>query len=344
MPKSVRNTFLVVLLIFALSFPVFNLFIKFFGQKIDKSQEYLKGFIIEIQQENPYLNQDKLNFIFLGLDERNDALEQTETTDSLIFASLNIVDNRLTIISLPRDLWDYQTNSKINDIYPQSLKQEDKFIYIKEKFRDLTGQTIDHVLILKTENLIKLIQLIGGVDVYLENGFTDNRYPNPEYIVNPESDAPKYISVEFDSGDIHLDESNVSQFVRSRHGGETPSQGGTDLARIQRQQLVIDALLQKIKNEQFINSFNQLFDLYKFWDQDIIKDITDTQAFQIGSIILKNISNQKEFALEKKEITVGQTAKDGLIYHPTTFINSQWVYVPAEKNYSSFHQFFSDSI
>lgn len=344
MPKAVKKVFIFVIAIFALSFVLFHFGVKLLAQKIDKSPEYITDFITQTNQENHYLNQDKLNFIFLGLDERDDVLEKTQTTDTIIFASLNLKDNKTTLISIPRDLWFYDTNSKINDIYPQSLKQKDKFTYIKDKFTQLTGQNVDHVIVLNTINLIKFINLTGGLDVYLENGFIDKEYPNPDYIKDPKSGASKYITVEFSSGNIHLDESNITQFVRSRHGGDTVAQGGTDLARIQRQQLVIDALLQKIKEGKIINSFGQLFDLYKFWDKDIIKDVTDFQAFQIGSIILKNIANQKEFNLEKKEITVGESAKDSLIYHPTTFINKQWVFIPADKEYSAFHQFFSDSI
>ncbi len=344
MPKAVKKVFIFVIAIFILSFGVFHFGVKLLAQKINKSPEYITDFIKKTNQENPYFNQDKLNFIFLGLDERDDALEKTQTTDTVIFASLNLKDNKITLISIPRDLWDYNTNSKINDIYPQSLEQEDKFTYIKEKFNQLTGQNIDHIVVLNTENLIKFINLTGGLDVYLETGFIDKQYPNPDYIADPKSGAPKYITVEFNSGDIHLDETNITQFVRSRKGGDTIAQGGTDLARIQRQQLVIDALLQKIKDGKIVSSINQIFDLYKFWDEDVSTDITDLKAFQIGSIILKNIANQKEFNLEKKEITVGESAKDGLIYHPTTFINKQWVYIPADKDYTSFKQFFSDSI
>lgn len=341
MPKAVKIVFISVLCIFGLSFLVFDFGLKALAQKLDKPVEYLKSFLTEIQQENPYRNQDKLNFIFLGLDERDDSLEKTETTDTVIFASLNLKDNKLTLISIPRDLWFYQINAKINEIYPQSLEQNDKFSYIKEKFTQLIGQNIDHVIVLTTDNLIKFINLTGGIDVHLETGFTDNQYPNPDYIKDPKSGAPVYKTVEFSAGDIHLDESNITEFVRSRHGGETTAQGGTDLARIQRQQLVIDALIQKIKDGKLITSFSQVFNLYQFWDKDIAKDITDLDAARIGEVIL---ANNSEFNLQKKEITVGTTAKDGLIYHPSTFINKQWVFIPADKDYKSFQQFFSDSI
>ncbi len=341
MPKSVKIVFVSILCLFSLSFVGFNLGAKFIGKKINKPPEYLKNFIDQVSQENPYEQKDKINFIILGLDQRNDSLEKTETTDTIIFASLNLKTNKTTIIPIPRDLWFYDINTKINQIYPQSLTQTDKFGYIKNQFTQLTGQQIDHIIVLTTTNLIKFVNLTGGIDIVLQTGFIDKQYPNPDYIKDPKSGAPIYKTVEFKSGNVHLDETNITEFVRSRKGGDTVAQGGTDLARIQRQQLVIDALIQKTKDGKLVSSVNQVFDLYNFWDQDLSKDISDVQIAQIGSIILPNISS---FSLDKKEITVGTTAKDGLIYHPTTFINKQWVFIPADKNYKSFQQFFSDPI
>lgn len=343
MPKAVKVTFISILLLIGLSFVGFHYGVKILAQKLNQPTEYVTDFIKQVSQstENPYQDKDKLNFIILGLDERNDALEQTETTDTIIFASLNLTDYKVSLISIPRDLWFYDLNAKVNQIYPISLEQEDKFSFIKDKFSQLIGQNIDHVVILTTDNLINFVNLIGGVDVTLEAGFIDNQYPNQAYIDDPESGAPIYKTVEFPAGEIHLDESNVTEFVRSRHGGETAAQGGTDLARIQRQQLLIQAILDKIKTGNFISHPSQIFDYYRFWNENISKDISDFQALQLLTKIGEGLG---KISLNKLEITVGNSAKDGLIYHPTTFINKQWVFIPADKDYQSFKQFFSDSI
>ncbi len=341
MPKSIKIIFVFIISLFGLSFLFFNIGLNFLAKKVNKPTEYLKNSIQQVVQENSYHQKDKINFILLGLDERHDSLETTETTDTIIFISLNLKTAKTTLISIPRDLWFYDLNSKINQIYPQSLAQSDKYSYIKTNFSKLIGQNIDHVIVLNTNNLIKFVKLSGGIDVYLENGFIDKQYPNPDYIKDPKSGVPIYQTVEFKSGDIHLDESNITEFVRSRKGGDTLSQGGTDLARIQRQQLVIDALIKKFKDGKLITSFNQACELYKFWDQELSRDISDVQIAQIAISLIPQLPN---FSLDKKEITIGNTAKDGLIYHPNSFINKQWVFIPADKDYKSFQQFFSDSI
>lgn len=341
MPKIVKVTLVSVIILIGLSFGIFYSGINIFAKKLNQSPENITNFIKQITQSNPYQNQDKINFMVLGLDKRDDSLEKTETTDTIIFASLDRKDNKINLISIPRDLWFYDINAKVNEVYPLSLKESDKISFIKDKFQKLTGQKIDHVLVLTTDNLIHFVNLIGGVDVTLEKGFVDKQYPNPDYIKNPTSGAPIYKTVEFKAGQIHLDQSNITEFVRSRHGGETAAQSGTDLARIQRQQLVIQAILDKIKSGTFINDPAQIISLYRFWNENITKDISDTQIFQIITSIGENLS---KISLNKIEIKVGTSAKDGLIYHPTTFINKQWVFIPADKEYKSFQQFFSESI
>jgi anionic cell wall polymer biosynthesis LytR-Cps2A-Psr (LCP) family protein len=238
-------------------------------------------------------------------------------------------------------LWFYEINSKINEIYPLSLKETNQIIFIKEKFKNLIGQPIDHVIILTTNNLIKFVSLIGGVDVTLENGFVDTQYPNPEYIKNPNSNISKYKTIEFKSGLVHLNSDNITEFVRSRKGGETVLNGGTDLARIKRQQLLLESILNKVKTGQFVNNTLNPLDIYQFWDKEITKDLTDLDLLNMFSVLDKNI---EKLTFNKIELPVGINSKDGLIYHPSYFFNRQWVFIPSDKEYKAFQKFFSDSI
>lgn len=311
------------------------------SKSMGKPANYLIKTIYQASSQNPYLSKDKINFLVLGLDERNDSLEVTQTTDTIILVSLNLKTFKINTISLPRDLWSYQLNNKINQIYPLSLNQTDKIAFIKENFKYITGQDIDHILIVKTDNLIDFVKLIGGVDLNLDIGFVDHQYPNPDYIASPSAKIPIYKTVEFKSGQIHLDESNITEFVRSRHGGETAAQGGTDIGRIHRQQLLLEAVISKVKSDSFSLTSQQLSSLYKLWDQKIIKDVSDVQAIQMLSVIGNNFFNLN---LNKIDIKIGNNQKDGLIYHPTKFINSQWVYLPSDDKYLLLQNFIKESI
>lgn len=336
--KSFILTFLVTIVI--ILFATLAIFQKA-SLILGKSSDYILNNLSALNKNNPYLEKDKINFVVLGLDKRDDLLEKTSATDTIMFVSLNLKNQKINTISIPRDLWFYDINSKINEIYPLSLTKPDKLKYIKNQFSMLINQPIDHAIVLTTDNLIKFVKIIGGIDVELENGFIDTQYPNPEYIKNPSTSISKYKTIEFKSGIVHLDSNNITEFVRSRKSAETVNGGGTDLARIQRQQLVVEAILNKVKTGQFVNSNLNLIDLYHFWDKEIIKDISDLGCIQILSVIGENLP---KLTLNKIEIPVGTNSKNGVIYHPTYFSQKQWVFIPSDKEYKSFQQFFSDSI
>ena len=313
------------------------------SRSIGQSPSYMIETIYNSVKSNSYKSKDKINFLILGLDERNDALEKTETTDTIIFASLNLKTFKLNLISTPRDLWFYEKNVKVNGLYPLSLESsQDKFDFLKTNFEIIYGQPIDHVVIITTKNLINFVNLIGGVDVYLEKGFTDDKYPNQAYIDNPIPSIPIYTTISFPSGWNHLDANNIAQFVRSRKSAETTTEGGTDIGRIERQQVLIEAILNKIKSKDFISNCNQLKDLYLFWQKDIAKTLSDTDVLQIVLTLKKNLLN---ISLTKIEIPIGTNNNNGVIYHPEKLkATKQWVFITNDDKYQSLHQFIKTSL
>lgn len=293
-----------------------------------------------IFQKNPAL--EKLNVMILGVDRRNDLLEKTETTDTIIYSQINFSQNKIHLFSFPRDLWDYFTNTKINQIYPLSLTKESdetKFSFISESFASISGQKIDKVIVLSTENLKQLADLMGGIDIYLEKGFIDKQYPNQAYIDDPNSGAPIYKTVEFPSGWNHLDSNNITEFVRSRKSSESAATGGTDLGRIERQQQLINALIDKIKSS-LISHPTSILKFYQFWSS-LEKNITDADIF---AYLYKYNFSLKNISLERHSISAGEDPKKDLLYHPQKFINSQWVFIPHDQAYQEFQQYISQSL
>lgn len=285
-------------------------------------------------QPNP-----SLNFLILGMDYRDDLLEKTQTTDTIILARLNSSD--LSLISLPRDLWSYPLGQKINQIYPLSRQSADPFVYIKSQFKPIVGREIDRVTILSIDSLIELTKIIGGVDLYLEKGFKDEFYPNPEYIKNPSPEIPKYQTIEFPSGQIHLDESNITQFVRSRKSAETSVEGGTDLGRIHRQQLLIDALLTKIRSRSFVSHPSNLIGLYDFYRQRIETDLEDQDLISLLFTYRRKLLN---LSFKRFEIPINNRPADGPIYDPEKLVQHQWAFLPSDPSYQKLHDFINNSL
>lgn len=323
---------LIVLIILA----VYSVFF-YISNKSSQSLTYFPNLIYQSFRTN--LDTDHLDLIILGLDRRHDWLEKTETTDTIILSQINFSQSKLHLFSLPRDLWDYSLNSKINQIYPESKKSSDQFAYIQSHYASISALPLTKTLILSTDDLKKLADLFGGIDLYLEKGFIDTKYPNDDYIQDPKSGAPIYKTVEFPSGWNHLDSSNITEFVRSRKSAETAAEGGTDLGRINRQQQLINALIDKLRQELPKNP-SLLFSLYNFW-HTLEHNISDADIFPF---ILKYGKNLMNFTIVKHEISTGEDPKLNLLYHPKKFINSQWVFIPKEKDYSSLKQFITDSL
>jgi LCP family protein required for cell wall assembly len=314
----------------------------YFCSKIKQNPINLIQTSYQAIKSNEFKNQNNLNFMILGLDKRDDLLEKTETTDTIIFSSLDLNKSQLNLISLPRDIWNYQLNSKINEIYPLSLKTDNSFDFIQKNYSEFTGQNIQKTVIITTDNLINFVNIIGGVDAYLDKGFKDTQYPNPEHIKDPNNKKiPIYMTIEFPAGSIHLDSSNVTQFVRSRKGAETASQGGTDIGRIERQQLLINAIIKKVKSKEFVENPQNIINLYNFWHQQIITNLTDQDLISIGVLLNTRLG---QLAINKIELPIGQTSKDGIIYHPQTFINKAWVFTTSDKNYTKLKDFISSSL
>ena len=333
-----------IILILAISLCLFALIttisLFYVSRKTNRSFLYFPATIYSALRQNE--TSDKLNIMILGLDRRNDWLEKTETTDTVIFSQVDFPQNKISLFTFPRDLWSYFTNSKINQIYPLSLSKtndEEKYAYISSNFSLIFGQPIDRVLILSTNDLKVLADILGGVDIFLENSFKDEKYPNEAYIQNPESGAPVYKTIEFNAGWVHLDSSNITEFVRSRKSADTAVNGGTDLGRIERQQQLINALIDKLRGT--LTQRPQLvFNLYNFW-QSLENNFTDTE---IIAYALKYGFNLKNMSIIRYPISTGENPETDLIYHPLKFINSQWVFIPQDKDYSRLQQYITKSL
>jgi len=273
------------------------------------------------------------NLLILGLDPRNDLLEKTQTTDTIIYAHISNNFDRVALFSLPRDLWFYEKSIKINQIYENSNLSDTQFA-----FAQIIGQNIDKTIVITTQNLKDIIDIIGGVDVFLDVELKDSKYPNQAYIDNPKSGAPMYKTIYYPAGINHLDSSNITEFVRSRKSSDIAQNGGTDLGRIARQQKLFDALFAKIIN---IRQPSELLKLYQYFDQNMSNNFSKKDYLNLGIKFLPNLNKIK---LTKITIPTGENPKSDIIYHPQKFINKQWVFITSTPDYQTLKNFIAKSL
>jgi len=311
------------------------------AKRINYPPKLLINTISQAYKQKDNLPSD-INFLILGVDKRSDWLETSQDTDTIIFANLDTDNLNLKLISLPRDIWFKSTSSRINKIYQLSFSQEDPAGFVKQSFQTIVGLPIDHLIVIDTKVMAPIVKAVGPLEINLKNAYTDDRYPDPNHITDPDNYPNPYITISFDQGVNTINGQNVLYFVRSRKGAETIVDGGTDIGRLDRQQLLLESIFQKLKQTKS-TQFSSLVSLYQIWSQQIQQDIDDQT---ILSIVFKNKFNINKLNLSSTGLPIQDILAGtvGVIYHPTYFSNNAWVYLPTEADFSSIHQFIDQQI
>lgn len=178
------------------------------------------------------------NFLFLGI--AGAGSRGSLLTDSIIIISLNKTEEKIHLISFPRDLLVKAPNSnnllKLNSLFELENKnkkynESKSFDLIKTKMEEISGLKIDEVIVLDLEAVKSLVDTLGGIDIYLEKDFFD---PN---LVNPHNPSQMFY---LEAGWQHLDGDLFLKMIRSRYAPDG------DFSRMKNQQLLLSALKEKL--------------------------------------------------------------------------------------------------
>ncbi|MBI3984365.1 MAG: LCP family protein [Candidatus Levybacteria bacterium] len=248
---------------------------------------------VKLKQAEP----SKINVLILGIG--GGSHDGPNLTDTIILANIDGAKNKVTLTSIPRDLWIPVLeggNKKINEAYAKGeVKRKGGGIALSEAVvENVTGQPVDYAVRIDFNGFVRAVDIIGGLDIIVDKTLDDYRYPisgkeddtcgfseeDIQAFVATESAEQKlaekfscrYKHLHFDAGPQHLDGEMALEFVRSRHGvnGE-----GSDFARSKRQQKVITAFKDKIFSAQTLINPAKILSLY-----DILKDSIDTNIKQ----------------------------------------------------------------
>ena len=161
-----------------------------------------------------------VSVLFAGVDK--DGLR----TDSIIYAKYDTVNNKLYMMSIPRDT--YTTNPlatyKLNSIY-YGGKYTEEFI---QEIEELLNVEIDYYAIINLDTIPKVVSEIGGLEITLDEEIWKlNKKTGEWYFVFPE-------------GDQTLNAKQVETLVRNRDYAEG------DISRGKMQRKVITALIENL--------------------------------------------------------------------------------------------------
>lgn len=188
--------------------------------------------------------EDRINILLLGIGGKGH--EGSNLTDTIIVASYKPSTNEVGMMSIPRDLlvpipgygW-----RKVNNLY-SIAEYNDRGTggdYAKQIISQIFDVQIPYYIRIDFNGFTQLVDLVGGIDVDVPNTLSDYQYPIPGREKAPEDERYEHLYIE--AGAQHFDGQTALKYVRSRHG---QGEEGSDFARAKRQQLVIEALMDKV--------------------------------------------------------------------------------------------------
>lgn len=280
-----------------------------FAYKVYRNGWGLSGMIATVvgHDENTKKNLGEFKCLILGI-----STDQTnvELTDTIMVASYNPNTQKATLLSIPRDTYTGKNIAKatayekINALYSRKHRPDETLAAVNE----ITGLDIEYYVVVKTEALIKLVDVIGGVtfDVPIDMDYDD---------------TSQNLHIHLKKGEQKLDGDKAEQLVRFRHNNDGTSYpaeyGDNDLGRMRTQREFILQVVKQTAKPENIFKIGEILDVAKEYvitniDFNVAKDyipyvvefntdnlLTETLPGTVPS--LNKTNNVSIFVYDKKQ-------------------------------------------
>ena len=256
-------------------------------------------------------------------------------TDSMSIVSLLPQNHHTSLISVPRDLYvQYPPNSgqytKINAVYENAAGYTNKDPQAggdasAAKVKLITGLDVKYWVTIDFTGFRKLIDSLGGINVYVPDSF-NACYPNND---DANVDASWKV-VQFNKGMQHMNGETAIEYARAREPltacgkgvSENPAEL-TDFGRSARQQIIVKAVLSDVKQ---VSTWPKLFNAMDALKSAIYTNMSfaDLSAFALKMDL--NDAKTAHIGLSNQNVLVDDTAPDGgYILSPQ---NGDWGAIP----------------
>ena len=227
---------------------------------------------IAIDENSPFYEAftsgDRVNILMMGVNQG--------MTDTIMLGSYDMENQTLDIVSVPRDTFFYRSKyanssygfQKINSIY----RTEGVTATAEAVSSLLYGMPIHYYVIVEYNDIRKVIDTIGGVEIYV-----------PFYMKYMDTTKGQELYIDIPAGNQIIDSSNVIEFLRFRHTNPTFAAQGYksyqrgDLDRIQVQQEFVKAFIKKCLQLGNITS------VAKVTLENVESDLTYSMATKIAT-------------------------------------------------------------
>ena len=236
-----------------------------------------------------------VNILLLGTDAR--VGEQISRTDAVIVVHIDPQLDRVSMLSLPRDLWvdvPGYGKHKINAAYPIGERQLGTgygAALAKETVGKLLNLQIEHFLLINFEGFKTLIDKLDGIMIDVPQEIDDPSYPLGEF-----SGDNRTIKVHFSAGPQWMDSERALIYARTRHSD-------SDFGRNQRQQQVLMAIFDRVRQRDMLTQLTSLDDYTGALRDYIRTDLTRSQMLSLASIGTRlHADDIQRLALESKMV------------------------------------------
>ena len=256
--------------------------------KVQKNGGGLQGLLSTLvgHDEETLKNLEPIQVLLMGVSTDNGV----KLTDTIIVGTYDPKTQKASLLSIPRDTFvgkNPKTGTgmdKINALYQKSPEKT------LEKVNELTGLNIKYYMVIDNQALIKLVDVIGGVDFYVP---IDMVYDDPS----------QDLHINLKEGQQKLDGNKAEQLLRYRHGnldkktgkylGTYPEEyGGNDYGRMRTQrEFMIETVKQTIQAKNILK-VKEIIDIaYEYVETNLsISVIKDYVPYAV-SIDVNNIQS-----------------------------------------------------
>jgi LCP family protein required for cell wall assembly len=258
----------------------------------------------------------RINILLLGIGGKGH--NGGELTDTIILASIDPEEKKAAMVSIPRDLTlpvAGMGRPKINSINAYAEQDgENGGIALSQALSDVLDMPIDYYVKADFQGFINIIDELGGVEVDVKHTLSDYKYPvrGREAAENYDS---RYEHLYIEKGEQEMDGELALKYARSR---KAMGVEGSDFARAERQQQIIQAAKQKFQDTNMVlkpklisdilNELNnhvetnlKIWEIIKLWNigkniktEDIKREVLDNSP---NGLLVNRISEHGAYIL-----------------------------------------------
>ena len=262
-------------------------------EDVNDKIKIIYNFEIEKKVEPEPVDEDtalkSINILISGSDSRTGIIVDKSRSDVNMIATVNPKTHKVLLTSIPRDYYVQVHGKKGN---------KDKLAHsgiwgtkvTRQTIEDLFEIKIDYTIKVGFKSVIKIVDLIGGVDIYSEIAFTTNGGDGGAVVTK------------IKKGNNHLNGAQALSFARERYAYRNG-----DHHRIQNQQQVLEAVINKISNNKSILlKYDEMLDALKGTYK------TDVPLDLIKLVVKDQIESMPSWKIEKQQVTGGGYMRETL--------------------------------